>query len=168
MLSLAIGGCVGQNPWWDPPIEGLDGTDADGTLAETSLGDRGGETGTTTFDATTADTAVADTTSAESTSSVGVSADDGGSAEAGSADPTDVGGGTTGADGSSSGGATTGDNASESDDGGPACAPPMAICDGECVDVQSHHHHCGVECIDCMEVYGPSTHCVDGECDVDD
>ena len=138
-LILVVGGCVGQNPWWDPPVAGDedgDGRGDDGD-AESTLGDRGDDA---TVDPAGSDDDTSGDTSGSGTTILDVSAS---------------------ADGAE-------DDDSSTTDGGPSCDPPLAICDGECLDVRSDHHHCGPTCIDCMDVHGPGTHCVDSVCDVDD
>jgi hypothetical protein len=161
--ALALGGCVGQNPFWDPPSDGSGDSAGDDAVDDTSVGGRGGETGDSPT--TVADTSTGGTTTIAA--SDGESTDGGNATSTGSsADGTETSGGPVDSGGPmDSGGPTDGGSSS---DGGSSCEPPNAMCDGECFDVRSDHHHCGVECIDCMEVYGPSTHCVDGMCDVDE
>jgi hypothetical protein len=138
--ALAIGGCVGQNPWWDPPVNDVaEGTVSD-TGGESTVGDRGGGTGSSTSGSSTM---------------IANSCDESVDAESGTAESSDE----RGADST---------DGAPMDDGAPPCEPPYAMCDGECRDVRSDHHHCGVQCIDCMDLHGPGTHCVDSMCDVDD
>jgi hypothetical protein len=123
-LLALLGGCIGENPWWDAPSEveaATTANDGDAT-EEMPVGDDADD------DSASGDADV------DSTSDGAAVSDDEGSSS-GAPVPT----ATTDA---GAGDETT--SAATSDDG-PICAPEQLLCDGECRDIQTDKHYCGPE-----------------------
>jgi hypothetical protein len=49
-------------------------------------------------------------------------------------------------------------------DDGPICGLEQVMCDGECRDVQTDKHYCGVDCVDCTPRFGNNARCEEGMC----
>lgn len=140
MVMLAAG-CIGTNPRWDGPGDESIADDGDTTGARGATGGTDGastESGIPELD----DAAGAESNMNESSTTE--------SSTTGSSTMDEAGG-------ESSSGESTGAPA-------PACPGMEIVCDGECHDVASDKRACGLDCIDCTELFGNQAKCEVGQC----